>query len=825
MLLLWGCVQAQQPMGYGNVDSVEYLAKEHELQISGWAASDKQNVFATNVIVALDEDMVYRGRMQRFERPDVARAYGRAEWIGSGFVVRVQLPDRIHGTNKALSVRVRLGNGDLFPLSIPSTLSQVALPAKPSPSAAIKAMIVAGLLLPLAGLLGSARLSSAISARRPSTWGIHPSTAFYGSVALSFAMLVGAGSTGSSLPLLFEGSEIAQQNGQPWLGENRAIRSDEWEVITPLAISQLTHSPPYPVINRNQGEEGQNSLITGMTGLPAAHVSTLSKPATWGFFFLDLRRALAWYWWMPIFGCFAALHGVLTRMLDVGQVAAAGLAAAFTFAPYSVGFSAWPAYTAFFPLLAMLLAAHILSRASSPVTATASAVVLGLALGGFALVLYPPWQISLATLFLLFFASWIWVHRTQIRWGSAQWLALATAMLVATIILGLWWRDASPAIEAIRATVYPGQRVLEVGGDIDPWFLLKGMFTPLTMYQTNAAMDPADASSYVLFPIAFCLAAIWASWRRRATAWISGALVLYTGLVMAYMFIGSTPAIARWTLWGSVTSYRLDLALGMAQTLLWGWLLSPYQTEHPPAAPKHSHTHARQGIALSAALFTLVLGFRLHSLMPPAIAHSITTPMLWAFMLMSGLVTYLVLVQRHTFALSLVCGWSLIAALPFNPLSIAPKQITVAPALIQALREPYPHGSTATGKGTAVIDERTWSLILPMANEAVANSVFYAPPASLWQRLDPQGIHVAIHNRYQRLFVRLDGTPVGPGGYAINSPRLDEVVLTLDAANFDFRLLGVRNVLSPLKHQEALSRNKGLEKVTESTQWIVMRVK
>ena len=33
-----------------------------------------------------------------------------------------------------------------------------------------------------------------------------------------------------------------------------------------------------------------------LTGVPVAHASALAKPATWGFFAFDLRRALAWAW-------------------------------------------------------------------------------------------------------------------------------------------------------------------------------------------------------------------------------------------------------------------------------------------------------------------------------------------------------------------------------------------------------------------------------------------------------------------------------------------------------------------------------------------------
>jgi hypothetical protein len=62
----------------------------------------------------------------------------------------------------------------------------------------------------------------------------------------------------------------------------RKLRSDEYYGGTPFALSQLAHSPRFPVVNTNIGADGQNMLVTQHA--PVLHLATLGRPATWGYF-------------------------------------------------------------------------------------------------------------------------------------------------------------------------------------------------------------------------------------------------------------------------------------------------------------------------------------------------------------------------------------------------------------------------------------------------------------------------------------------------------------------------------------------------------------
>ena len=298
---------------------------------------------------------------------------------------------------------------------------------------------------------------------------------------LLFAALVGAGITGSSVQMYLDQPGFVASDAKVLLGENRLIRADEWLVVTRMAIGQQNHQPPRPVVNTHLGPDGQNMLIVGMTGVPVAHLSALAKPATWGFFAFDLRRALAWYWWLPPFGCLIALWGVMAVLVPGRWGLGLATAAVFTSSGYVIAWSNWPAYAVLFPAAAFWLFFQ-LPRIAGGWRLAAWPVGFGLSLAGFVLVLYPPWQITLGYLFALLTIA-VWVRdRCWQRLGPPHVIALIASLGVFALVVGAWWMDARMAIDAMQATLYPGQRTTIAGGGM-PWFTsVRGFLNAHTLY-------------------------------------------------------------------------------------------------------------------------------------------------------------------------------------------------------------------------------------------------------------------------------------------------------------------------------------------------------
>jgi len=797
---------SQTISGSGYLEEVRYLAETRQLTVSGWAAPEKPNVFTTNLIVKLGGHEIYRGRIERSDRADVVASTGRADWLWSGFSVRIAVPHAIAAGQHALAASMHLGDGSEFELGIAPAAQNVDVIAGPlSPSTVAQLALLAALAAPLLALFG---LPAYVRAAHRFQLG--DDLLFGATIVLSFALLVAAGWTGSSLGLVLDERGIARHDERPWVGELRPVRSDEWGVITPLALSQTAHEPKFPLVNRNLGPDGQNMLVIGMTGVPVAHVSSLAKPATWGFFLFDLRRALAWYWWFPFFACFTSVWLLLRRFFALGPRLAAGFALTMAAAPYSVVFSGWPAYALFFPV-AGLLAADIAMRTRLWPRTLLAGALLGLAVAGFGLVLYPAWQISLAYLFVPFGVAWFASRRKELVFDRQQIAAFVLALAVASLLLMSWWLDAREAVAGIRGTVYPGQRSVEVGGDADRWFLVKGLMSPITMYRESSLMwGASDAGSVALFllPALIALVLRWISLRRVDP--IAAVMFAYVAVALYFMFAGFGAGLAKVTLWGSTTSYRFDLALGMAQLLMFAWLASPKQSGDPVGPP------VGQGLALVIAALVAGHAAYLYRLVPPAILETIPPPFVFVSILALAAGGYLLLRGRHVAFFCVYGALTLAAALPFNPLGVAPDTIAPAQSLAQAVLPPEGKEAQGRGRSIVVIGERNWAMVLPAAGLPVLNSVFYYPQESLWRSLDPGGKLRVIYNRYQRvLFV------LGPvkGDYRIDSPRLDEVVVTLDPARFDFRLTGGQSVLANTADAKALSANSTLKLSHTTASW------
>ncbi len=784
--------------GRGYVDQVQVLGRQ--MQVSGWAGSEQPQVFVTNVIVHVAGREVFRGRMQRAERPDVAEATGRADWRGSGFSVRFTLPSDLPAGPQPLAVDMRLGDGREFRLGTDEAQQRVEIAPWHGPS--LRARIALGLALglPLLALIGGRAL--------PARWRGAP-WPLAGALGLSFVLLVGTGVTGSSLPLLLGPPAVTEGEAATWWGAPRVVRSDEWQVITPLALAQAAHAPRFPVLNRNLGQDGQNMLVIGMTGVPVAHASALAKPATWGFFAFDLRRALAWAWWLPWFGGFAACWALLVRLTGLGWRPAAALAACLALAPYSVAFSGWPAYLLMFAALGLLALDRLLHAARAG-AALGWGALLGWSAAGYALVLYPAWQISVATLCGPLALAWAWRQRAHWRWGWAQTLGAALALALPAALLWAWWADVREAVAVMRATVYPGQRASEGGGDIDRWFLLKGWLNPVTMH-ADAPMVRSEAASFLFLWLGTLAALALAWWRARRVDVVPLALLAFAAFALTYQFAGLPAPVLQASLWRLVTSYRLDLALGLAQVLLLGWLLA--RPGDAAAAP------ATRWAAGLAALAALGLAAWEVSRMPLDIAEPLPQGFVLLCALAVAAAAALLVLGRGAALLALYGGWTLAAVATFHPLVRAPDRLDVLPALRAAGMRTGPEAPRV-----AVLGERNWAMTLPAAGVPVVSSVFYYPQFSLWRALDPQGAQRGVYNRYQRLMLEL--APLDEAQpYRIESPRLDEVRVTLDPQRFDFRLLGAQLVLAPAASAKALQGNATLEPAAETDAYVLLRVR
>ena len=281
------------------------------------------------------------------------------------------------------------------------------------------------------------------------------------------------------------------------------------------------------------------------------------------------------------------------------------------------------------------------------------------------------------------------------------------------------------------------------------------------------------------------------------------------------MYVGFPRKFADLTLWGRVTSYRLDLALGLAQFFLLAWLLSVRKniSESLPLSLINF-------FAKCAAMFCFLFAVWNFSLLPADISRNLTIGFVAVSCLFLAFLAYLTILRKYEWVAGIVILWMVGGAFLFNPIDVAPKKVE----LNNFMRSAIGFGNFDREiPRVAVLNEDHWRMNLVAAGVPVVNAVLYYPQSTLWKNIDSGGNYKTQYNRYQNLiFVakNLDGE----SSLRIDSPRLDAVRVTLDSRRFDFRLLGATHVITSPKIAEDLIFNGTLEKVESSAGWVVLKV-
>lgn len=660
----------------------------------------------------------------------------------------------------------------------------------------IKLIIVIALLGLAFGFIKTALLRRQIKTRLGTE--LSEPALFSCCVVAVFLMFTALGLTGSSLNLGLRQTPFVEADMKRVWGYEQPIRSDEWLVITPMAIAQYNHEPRFPVVNHNRGPDGHNMLITGMSGLPVAHLSALAKPATWGFFAFDLKRALAWYWWFPAFGCFLALAHLLHTLTPGHWRQSFLFSLLFVTSPYVVAWSYWPAYTVFFPCVALLCLLKILQPRKTW-TLLPLGVTAGLAVAGFVFVLYPPWQVTVGYVFIALLVGVVVRDQRYKAITLETVLAVLLAMLVAGILVGSWWLSAKDAIWAMMHTVYPGQRS-EVGGNMAWHFLFAGFTNLITLqFADTRPINQSEIASfqYYFLPLA---ALLLVRARQRMLSAVEIAVTVMIGFILIYMLVGVGRTFSTLSFWSYVTAKRADLALGLACLILTHLLLVL-----PRVSPviRERETFAAGFIAVVWAALVYG-GIRVFD-GPQMVGSSMSLIMGVLFIVIAC--GYFLMTRQPKPFLALSLGLTLAMTASFHPIYVAPK---------------YMKASLTEGSTPALtLGSQIPAMFLAAAGQPVVNGIFYYPQLTFWARMDPDGSQVQLTNRYQHLiFLAQPAVET----MQITVPHPDVVMVLFNPQSMDFNQTGAGLIAAPDGTSAALSQNPTLSLLRSEKGWTWFKV-
>ena len=278
--------------------------------------------------------------------------------------------------------------------------------------------------------------------------------------------------SGSSIAMWADQLNVPKEEAGDLIGEARLIRSDEWNVLTPLALSQYQSDFSY-YSDIVRGDETDMYIVYGQ---PVAYYSVIFRPFHWGYLFLSPAKGLSFYWCARFIVLLMVSFELGMRLFDRKKLLSLS---------YGIMMAAAPVVQWWFAInglvemliygqLAILLVIFYM-KDSKLWHRMAYGALLSVVAVSYVLLFYPAWQVPFAYAFLFLLIGVIIKNYKKDTFTKKDWGVLAVVIgLFAAELIPILWKS-KDTIMAVLNTAYPGVRV-ETGG---------GMFRALFKYLTS----------------------------------------------------------------------------------------------------------------------------------------------------------------------------------------------------------------------------------------------------------------------------------------------------------------------------------------------------
>ena len=609
------------------------------------------------------------------------------------------------------------------------------------------------------------------------------------------------GLTGSSIGCLQYYGTFFSYDLHKISGKCQPSRSDEWAVDTPLAVSQFNNSTEYlPLKNKNLGIEGKYLSIVHDTGTPVAEPAMLAKPATWGFFMFDLRRALSWYWLFPLF---IAINGIFLflQLLFKGQTTANfALSLCLAFSYHSVVWSFWPAYqiglgalaTSFFILI---------YHSEKMIPKFIFSILLGLSVASLILTLYLPRIIPIVTFFSLVLTAYF-IREKLYKLSPLNYLFLLIALII-TVSIGLsWFINNREAINAILESSYPGLRRTYYGGG-HLWDEFRGWLYPVLLKNNLGLLNISELGMYCSFviPFSYMLFKL-----RKHMDLIIVSVLISLFFSYTYIYIGIPEIIGKITFWDR-TTFRAIIGSELALIVFAAWLYSKRE--------EIKSTYLDHMIAL--IIFAATLFILIHC-MPDVMKSNIFSYAIkftWAIIFL--LINTYVAVTRYRIFPYIYMITMLCFTLPWHPWSIAPGYFkpNIPAAVLQD------HETRYNGRFAVATDDHVRPNILAATGLPVLNSTSHYVDRTLFDEFYKNESDSSDYNRFNHMLIEITKT----GDTKVEMPSGDVIRLSIPGNAFDFTRLHSDFLMTYAGNKAFLQNNATLEFIAEQDGFAYYKIK
>ena len=293
-------------------------------------------------------------------------------------------------------------------------------------------------------------------------------------VFLVAGVLTGLNLNGSSIGLL---SGVGADDPSLVAGTPRPVRSDEWQVSTPVQVGNVHKGFP---VHAWLGLTDTDFRVTSLNPPTASWVAVF-EPHTWPEFILPADRGFDARWWsylvVPLVGVFALLMA-----MRVSTTVSIALSFVVALSPLGAWWTSPPPGLIVGYLCGAGAAFLVAAGARSPRWRLAGGALAGALVCAAFLVLYPPWFVAAGLVVTAAVAGCL--RDRGIRFGLCLGALLVMLVISGTVMVG-WAVQSRAALDAVVGTYYPGQRVSVAG---------QGLASVLFSAPLNLAMSAPDVA-------------------------------------------------------------------------------------------------------------------------------------------------------------------------------------------------------------------------------------------------------------------------------------------------------------------------------------------
>lgn len=579
-------------------------------------------------------------------------------------------------------------------------------------------------------------------------------------------------------------------------GASRSLRTDEWAVSTPMALSQY-YDAAGPFSYFSHVVRGTTTDVFLEYGQPVRDIAVLFRPFHWGYLFLSPGKALSFFWCGRFIGLFLVSFEFGMLLTENRKRLAGAYAMLMAFAPVVQW---WFAVNGLVEMLIYIQLSILMlvkyMRTESYWIRGICILVIVICAGGYVFTMYPAWMIPLAYV-LLGLGIWAFMENIRdCRMRKADWLMILAGILVLGLLSGYILLKSGDTIEAMMNTAYPGKR-FKTGGTIrqetcnyvsNIWYAMNGEYIG-----TNVC----ESSQFTaFFPMCYILP-VYVMWREKNKDRLLRIMLPVSIFLEIWVVIGFPKMLAKYTLMSYTTDLRTLQIIGVANLILIFRSMALMQKELKrhislPLAALFGAGVVYVGMILNEEFFgipefvvTLIIfiaAFYLMLRIPKERAQNVFVAECCLLALVSGL-----LVNPVRQGVDNIYDLEIVQKIQ-RIQSEAPEALWIS----EGLGFPFTEISIVTGAPTL-------------------NSTNVYPAMETWRKLDPEGKYEKIYNRYAHIKILIKDD--GPAEFMMNKKSPDNFWMSMTIE--DLEKLGVKYIFTNTMFDSQKEKEYNLELLDE----------